>query len=239
MEWLLSPIDASRLHSVGMAVSWHARIMVFCWVVIAPAAVLAARYLKVMPGQDWPRVLDNPTWWRIHLKGQTAVAVLSVLGFLLIIGTAIGGTVHGFMGFIVLAGMALQVVSGLARGTKGGPTAPAPDGSERGDHFDMTRRRIVFEYLHKTLGHLVLLLATFTVLLGLWHVNAPRWMWLVIGLWWGVLLVAAIMAQRRGMAMDTYQAIWGPDPGLPGNTRTPIGWGIRRIDERNGNVRTD
>ena len=58
MEWLLSPIDGARAHEVGFAVSWHARTMVLGWGVIAPLAVILARFFKILPGQDWPRALD-------------------------------------------------------------------------------------------------------------------------------------------------------------------------------------
>jgi hypothetical protein len=36
-----------------------------------------------------------------------------------------------------------------------------------------------------------------------------------------------VTLQRRGLAVDTYQAIWGPDPQHPGNA-TPPGWGMNR-----------
>ncbi|MGA7199891.1 hypothetical protein [Roseiarcus sp.] len=51
---------------------------------------------------------------------------------------------------------------------------------------------------------------------------------LVLALWWMTLLGAAITLQRAGRCLDTYQAIWGPDPSLPGNRRKPIGWGVSR-----------
>ena len=34
--------------------------------------------------------------------------------------------------------------------------------------------------------------------------------------------------QRQGRCIDTYQAIWGPDPRHPGNRLKPVGWGVRR-----------
>ena len=32
------------------------------WAVLLPLGALLARYFKVMPGQRWPDVLDNPRW---------------------------------------------------------------------------------------------------------------------------------------------------------------------------------
>ncbi len=227
-EWFLTPIDPSRVHDVGFLVSWHARFMTLAWVNLAPLAVFIARFFKVTPDQDWPMVLDNVFWWKVHKHGQTAVVVLSGIALVLIFMAEKAGSVHGKLGILLLVGLALQVALGLGRGTKGGPTAPAPDGSLRGDHYDMTPRRIFFEVVHKSLGYFLLTLSLGTVILGLWQANAPRWMWFAIVAWWVGLLVASIVAQRRGMAIDTYQAIWGNDPSHPGNKKKPIGFGMRR-----------
>lgn len=239
MDWLLAPIDATRAHEVGFAVSWHARSMVLAWAVLAPLAVVIARYFKVLPGQDWPRELDRQFWWRSHWMGQGIVVSLSLFGLGLILGSAKGGTLHGVLGYVLLALMAVQVVFGVFRGSKGGPTAPGHDGSLRGDHYDMTPWRVMFEWCHKLLGYLALGLSVAVVTMGLWLANAPVWMWLAIGLWWGTLIAAVIVLQAKGRAIDTYQAIWGPDPTHPGNRRAPIGWGLRRHTEGEAHVRHD
>lgn len=240
MEWLLQPIDPGRLHAVGFAVSWHGRSMVLAWGVLAPLAVLIARYGKVLPRQDWPRQLDNQVWWRSHWMGQGAVVMLSLFGLGLILAESKGGSLHGVLGYGLLALMAAQIALGLSRGSKGGPTAIARDGSLRGDHYDMTPKRVRFEYAHKLLGYAAMALAMAVILLGLWQANAPRWMWLVICVWWLALTGAAIILQKRGCAIDTYQAIWGPDETHPGNRRRPVGWGIRRIQHKDmDDVRSD
>lgn len=237
LDWLLAPIDAIRAHEVDSAVAWHARSMTLGWAVIAPLAVLAARYLKVPPWQDWPRSLDSQLWWRCHWIGLTAAALLTVFGMWPILGATTNGSLHGALGKAVLALLAAQIALGLLRGSKGGPTAPGPDGSPRGDHYDMTPRRVIFERAHKGLGLVTLSLALAAVAMGLHLANAPRWMWLAIGIWWTALALVAFALQRRGWAVDTYQAIWGPDSSHPGNRRAPIGWGVRRIggdrNERN------
>jgi hypothetical protein len=51
---------------------------------------------------------------------------------------------------------------------------------------------------------------------------------LVLSLWWIALIGSGVALQRSGRCVDTYQAIWGPDPTLPGNRRKPIGWGVSR-----------
>lgn len=231
-EWLLTPMDVSRPHEIGWHLSWHARIMVVAWGVLVPVGVLIARYFKVTPGQNWPQQLDNRLWWNTHRFCQYSASVLMVIGLVFILmspPTASFVGPHSFLGWLVLALAFVQVSGGILRGTKGGPTEPAPDGSLRGDHFDMTLRRLAFEYIHKIAGYAALLLSAATILAGLWQANAPNWMWAALLVWWLGLLCVAMVLQRRGMAVDTYQAIWGPDPTLPGNRRAPIGWGVQRL----------
>ena len=243
LEWLLSPIDAGRAHEVSWAVSWHARTMVLGWGILAPLAVLIARFFKVLPGQDWPRELDNQVWWRSHWKGQAVVFVLSFMGLGLvwpIDWAAMNG--HSRAGVLVLLGMCVQVGLGVMRGSKGGPAAAGRGGSVRGHHYDMTRWRRLFEALHKTVGYAVLALAVATIMMGLWASNGPVWMWLVLGLWWLALGTAFFVMQSRGMAIDTYQAIWGPGLEHPGNRRPSAGWGMRRpgdSKEESADVRSD
>jgi hypothetical protein len=235
IDWLVAPIDATRPHDVGGLMSWHARSMVAAWAVLVPAGILAARYLKVTPWQDWPRELDNRTWWNLHRGAQYSAGVLMLVGLVLVLahqGPVASVTpqawLHRWLGWAVMVLAGVQFASGWTRGTKGGPNAPAPDGSPRGDHFDMTPRRVAFEWVHKSAGTVAALLAVATILSGLWQLNAPHWMWFLLALWWGALVMAVAVLERVVGAHDTYQAIWGPDPALPGNRRRPIGWGKRR-----------
>jgi hypothetical protein len=85
-----------------------------------------------------------------------------------------------------------------------------------------------FEVFHKTMGYGLLFLGAGTILMGLWETNEPCWMWLAIMVWWVVLVLLFCILQRRGMAVDTYQAIWGADPAHPGNQRPAPKWGVRR-----------
>ena len=233
-DWLVSPVDPTRAHDVGVALSWHARTMVLAWGVLAPVAVMIARFFKVLPWQDWPRELDSYVWWRSHWMAQSVVVMLSVVGLALILisdqntGTAI---LHRYAGYAVLVIALLQVVSGLLRGSKGGPTDCRPDGSMDGDHYDMTPRRLMFEGFHKGFGYLALLIVVATIASGLWKANAPNWMWLALILWWAALAAIAVYLQFKGWAFDTYQAIWGPDPAHPGNRMKKQGWGTVRVEQ--------
>ena len=94
----------------------------------------------------------------------------------------------------------------------------------------MTRRRIIFEYLHKYVGYALLLLVVAAISTGLIAADAPRWMPILMGVWWMVMLRLFVWLQTAGRCIDTYQAIWGLDPNLPGNRRRPIGLGIARTN---------
>lgn len=228
-EWLSAPIDPSRAHELSAALAWHGRSMVLAWGILAPLAVIVARFFKIMPGQNWPRELDNPSWWRSHWIGHTGVLLLTAVGFWLVMPVNSDGLgLHGLLGTALLFGLCAQVLLGICRGSKGGPTARSHDGSPRGDHYDMTRWRRLFEAAHKALGYALLALAGATILLGLWRANAPHWMWLALMIWWLALIGLFVRLQQQGRAVDTYQAIWGDDPAHPGNQRPAPGWGVRR-----------
>jgi hypothetical protein len=227
LNWLLSPFDPSRAHLVDSAVAWHGRLMVVAWGFLLPLGVLVARFFKIMPRQRWPDEIDSRVWWRSHLALQYTggLVMLAGLGSLIIGGHWRGaGHVHGLMGYAVLALGVSQFLAGWLRGSKGGPTEP----EVRGDHYDMTPRRRIFESFHKSAGYTALLLAVAAILTGLWHANAPRWMGLVLLGWWLLFVAAYVLLQKRGRAIDTYQAIWGPDRSHPGNTARSGGWGMRR-----------
>ena len=235
IDWLVTPLSGSTEHHIATWLSWHARCMVLSWGVVFPVGALVARYFKVLPSQDWPRVLDRKAWWRLHLALQWSGALIMALGLWLVLSYGKGagsGELHVTLGWAVALAGFLQIASGLARGSKGGPTECNP----RGDHYDMTIRRRWFEYLHKTLGWLALFCAVLVMARGLVLADAPRWMPLALIAWWTGLGVAAWHWQRRGRCIDTYQAIWGPTTDHPGNTMKPIGWGVQRPQVSNDHL---
>lgn len=231
LDWLFLPIDISRPHNVGFYVSWHARFMMAAWIVLFPTGIIVARFFKIWPRQDWPKELDNTTWWKIHRWSQYSGAILVLIALYLIWGTADGsasGYSHRLFGWTAIVLCAYQILSGLFRGSKGGPTSLHEDGSLKGDHYDMSVHRVIFEYTHKFGGYLALLSAWVSIYFGLWTANAPNWMFIVTVIWMTFLTWFYLHLQSKGMAIDTYQAIWGNDPELPGNKIKPIGFGIRR-----------
>jgi hypothetical protein len=212
-------------HHLGATYAWHGRLMVLAWTVLLPLGIFVARYYKVTRAQRWPQRLDNKQWWYSHLVLQVSGVACMSAGLAVLwarTGSAgFGGSLHATLGWLVVLLGWMQLIGGYLRGSKGGPGSP-------GDHYDMTRRRVLFEWLHKAGGYGALLLSILVTGLGLRRAEAPLWMWLTITLWWVVVLVGARNLQQAGRCIDTYQAIWGPDRRHPGNTRAAIGWGIRR-----------
>ena len=194
----------------------HAALMVAAWAGLLPAGALVARYFKVTRAQAFPRELDNQFWWNWHRRLQYAGVGLSLLGAVAILRFTGGdfGTTHGRLGLLLVLLSLAQVAGGALRGTKGGPTDgdADPDRPEtwRGDHFDMTRHRLLFEGAHKLLGWGMLALAAVTVVLGVALLGMPDGVMIAVGGAYVVLVLGALDAVKDGRRIDTYVAIWGP-----------------------------
>jgi len=210
----------------------HAVLMVVAWLLVMPAGVIIARYYKVLAKQDFPKELDNQFWWHWHLALQYGGMLLAVAGFLMVwdtqksIGGGIGG-MHAIAGIAAMTLGVLQIISGILRGSKGGPVddngRPNPPEKVRGDHYDMTLHRRIFEAFHKNAGYAALAAGCVAALLGLWQTGAH---WILYAAFFGWLCAAAIYfvrLQKSGRWTDTYQAIWGPDVCHPGNSVRALG----------------
>ena len=194
---------------------WHAGLMFMAWSVLIPSGALIARFFKVTPAQAWPRVLDNKMWWYVHLFCQySGVVMISFAALLMCRDNGLQiDSVHARLGFCAVVLSWIQVAGGLLRGSKGGPTQP----HMRGDHYDMTRRRQVFEAVHKPLGWLALAIAAGAIHTGLTVVGGPTHLHALNALSFSLLALAFVAFSRTGRAIETYQAIWGPAPAHPGN----------------------
>jgi hypothetical protein len=222
------PISGSEMHVIAPWAYWHARFMVLSWGVLLPIGVLIARFYKITPSQNWPHQVDNKLWWHSHRVFQWAGLACMSAGAWVMWGYAGSGnaaaTAHSSIGWVLLAAGWLQALGSFARGSSGTPEEP-------GDHYLMTRKRLVFERIHKFVGWSALMASVVAIVLGLVIADAPRWMLLVMILWWITLAIIFVRLQRQGRCVDTYQAIWGPDPRHPGNKLEPIGWGVRRLQK--------
>ncbi|WP_171179098.1 cytochrome B [Ruegeria sp. HKCCD8929] len=225
-EWLLSSCDSGRGHEIGLALSWRGRLMAPAWAFICPAAIIAARYFKIMSCQNWPRVLSNPIWWQCLRIGQRTACFLTLPAVFLV--WSIPGVVvefHAVHGILVLSLCFLQLLGAMACCSKGGPSDP---GGMSGDHYDMTRRRLKFKRFHRSNGHVVLPLIVITILSGLWFANALCWMWFSVTLYSGVLCGITLLLQRAGCAFATFQTVWGPDPAFPRSQMAQTWWATAR-----------
>jgi hypothetical protein len=185
----------------------HAGLMLTAWCLLVPSGVLIARYFKVTRQQDFPAELDNYFWWNWHRGLQYLGVALSTAGYGAMV--AINGfgfqTLHSKIGIVIVMLGWCQVISAWVRGSKGGPT----DTQMRGDHFDMTPRRRVFEIFHKSAGWIAVLGAVAAAETGIglgglsvyWHAG-------LVALALGYLATARYFhVQKRHV--PTYVAIWG------------------------------
>ncbi len=222
----LVPLVGIGLWKTGMvtpAMAIHGALMLTAWALLIPAGSVVARYYKVMPGQDFPRVFDNLTWWNWHRGLQYGGLAMATVALILIMAETGGriDTPHGACGLALMALGWLQMLSGWLRGSRGGPSGRGADPDDpatwRGDHYDMTKRRVTFERWHKTAGWSAVLLAGVTVLLGIGLVGAPDWLVALAGLLQAGVVVAVMDGRLRRRWIDTYAALWGLDPRHPGS----------------------
>lgn len=80
----------------------------------------------------------------------------------------------------------------------------------RGDHYDMTRRRLMFEGWHKRAGYLAFVLALPTIWLGAELIDAPGWVQALPVLSLVAYAAAFVRLTRLRRRVDTWTAIWGP-----------------------------
>lgn len=210
-HWLLAPIDVDAQHMVSAEISWHGRFMTLAWGICIPIGIFIARYLKVLPNQNWPEELDNKFWWHSHLFLQQFGGLAMLVGFFLVAqdGLSFGASIHNTTGTLIVLFGAMQIISGYLRGSKGGPTDVTADGSNFGDHYNMTKRRVVFETIHKLIGYTILIAGFVTIILGLIKANAPNWMWVSLTLFWLTMLLLSLFFERSDLKKTSYAAIWG------------------------------
>ncbi|WP_428374804.1 cytochrome b561 domain-containing protein [Lichenicoccus sp.] len=206
----------------------HGALMLVAWLVLLPLGALVARTRKVTPRQDWPRVVENLTWWWLHrvlqYAGVAVALAAAAVAWRATRGLALG-VLHVQAGLLVLTLAVLQIASTWFRGDKGGPTGTHADPERpetwRGDHYDMTPRRRAFEAWHKKAGWVSILLALATMLLGL---RLYGWPMTLVRMAAGLALLQAASAAwllRTSRGIGTYQALWGPDSRHPGNRPPP------------------
>lgn len=198
---------------------WHGAMMAVAWLVLIPAGSLIARFYKVRPTQDYPNHVDDSFWWNAHRILQCAGAALAALAVWWAYdarGEVIDWQVaHVQLGIVALALCAAQLFSPFLRGSKGGPTDTYADPADpltwRGDHYDMTLQRRVFEAWHKNFGYVAMLVAVAAAWTGIETAGLPDWWKFGIVLAVVTFLVVFVRLTRRWRRVDTWLAIWGPN----------------------------
>jgi hypothetical protein len=227
ISWLSDPLSISIRRQEPLLFGIHGWVNLFAIGFALPVGIVVARYFKITQRQDWPKEVDSKLWWRGHL-------LLSYLGVALIIGAQapiakfshlldlrelsqlrVHQLAHLASGWLFLFMGVFLVLTGWLRGTKGGPT----DKQIRGDHYDLTERRLLFESVHKKVGYFLLALSFLVAVTGFYVAALPRWSFAVFIAWWVLLLLLCLRYELGGRQIPTYQATWGLKPEHPGNRR--------------------
>jgi hypothetical protein len=225
--WLSDPLAGAVRRQEPILFTVHGWINLFAIGFALPAGAIIARYFKVTRRQDWPRQVDSKFWWHSHL-------FLSYLGVAMMIAAQVPivkfshfldlreisqlkahQLAHFASGWLFLSMGIFIICTTWLRGTKGGPT----DKQLRGDHYDLTARRLLFEAVHKKVGYASLALSCLVLLTGLYTAGLPRWSLGLVFLWWIFLLLLCFRYELGGRQIPTYQATWGLKPEHPGNRR--------------------
>ena len=137
---------------------------------------------------------DNGKWWFLHRLFQSLTLVFCILGYVLVIVWKLTRDrkpfdlitdPHQGMGFAVIIIGILQPFNALFRGT-------------HDDMVNRTQKRIIWEYVHKGLGYIVLLLSQIVIILGLVKVEATELM-IVFIIYMVLFIIAFIVFKYRGM----------------------------------------
>jgi hypothetical protein len=227
LEWLLTPLSGSLQRQNPPYFLGHGLLTTLALGFLMPLGGVLARYFKVTKKQDWPREVDSTFWWQSHLVfSYLAVAALLIgvvilwpwfKGFDLRDLTLLSPIrlAHIAVGWTMVLLCIFIVLTGWLRGTKGGPT----DKQIRGDHYDLSPRRLWFEATHKKASYAALVLSMIAIAGGLFAAGSPRWTLIVIATSWLFWVLLAFKLELSGRQIPTYQATWGLKPEHPGNRR--------------------
>ncbi len=164
--------------------NYHAILMFGIWIVLVPFCISVIRYCKPKPteyGLHRKVAIRHAEWWwfNVHKYGLYLAVILSLCGLVvaLVVSKGISGSVHSMLGLMTILLGCLQILTGMLRGTHGGKyynNADLNDPSTwRGDHYDRTVRRRLFEAYHKTSGMFTLFCAVGAVGSGLMQYPMP------------------------------------------------------------------
>lgn len=207
--------------------TYHAFLMFGIWFVLVPLCIISIRFFKPRPstyGIQTKIKLTNIRWWwfNVHKYGLFLAIGLSLAGVAvaLVVSKGFSGSVHSLFGIMTVILGCLQVGSALLRGTHGGRYYNNADPDDpttwRGDHFDMTPRRRMFEAYHKNAGYFTGFFAVGAVASGLmqYPISALMVLALVVAFLFFALWV---VLEHKGLKYDGYRAVFGINPEHPHN----------------------
>jgi hypothetical protein len=206
---------------------YHAILMVAVWFVLVPICILVIRFGKPKPTEKGlhPKVsIWNACWWwfSVHKYGLIVAVSLALAGAIVAVTVSRGfsGSLHSFFGLATVALGCLQIMGGWLRGKHGGKNyytaKPDDPATWFGDHYNMTRRRRIFEAYHKTAGYFVYFFASGAVTTGLMQYPMPGMAEFIIAM----VLIAfglAIVLEYKGFRYDGYRAAHGYTMDAPFN----------------------
>ncbi len=148
----------------------HGIFMVLSWGILLQWGAFIARYLRH----------KDPLWFKLHRAIQVSGVVLSFLGLIFGIVSVGNGHfrfAHGALGLVVTILGLQQPFNALIR-----PHKPE-DGAEK------TTKRFIWEFLHKNIGRLALLIAIVQISMGLFLALAHTAIW---ALWYAYVILLII-----------------------------------------------
>jgi hypothetical protein len=166
VEWLVAPLSGALQRENPPYFVAHALLTTFALGFLMPMGIVLARYFKITKKQDWPRQLDSKFWWQSHLFFSYTAMCCLLIGIVLLWPWLKGfdlrdlrqlsllRLVHVIVGWALVFLSIFIVITGWLRGTKGGPT----DKQMRGDHYDLSPRRLWFEATHKKASYFAFVL---------------------------------------------------------------------------------
>ncbi|ETO17798.1 hypothetical protein RFI_19517 [Reticulomyxa filosa] len=151
----VSGSTSSHTSVVEIIKRWHGGIMWFAWNLFAYTGLICARYKEILFTKQTPPKID--TWFIFHSWCMRTAALLTLIGFILgVIAVNKSGIqhfskAHFIVGLIIFIFAMLQPLNAVIR----------PHKEPR------TRRRRIWEFIHKNSGRSALGLSVFNVFSGL------------------------------------------------------------------------
>lgn len=199
--------------------NYHAVLMYVVWMGLVPLCVTIMRFHKPPPSEKGIRrdvSLRHREWWffSVHKYGLFLAMAVVLAGTAVAFWASGGfsGSVHACLGALTVAMGLGQILSSQMRGTRGGRYRVGADPDDpatwRGDQYDHTPKRRLFEAVHKTCGYFTLICAFAAVGSGLMQYAMPVLTGVVVltGLGW---LAAWVLYDFRGRAYDGYRVAHG------------------------------